>query len=386
MSFDRQLIWAKDIVVAGRQRKSKVNQSAINGKSESRTPRRAARPRLSDIAAAAEVSISTVSRALSGAPGISEDLRRRVIEVAGQLGYERVPANGVEQPTAPIASLTVVTYTQYITDSTNDFYSAILTGVRGICAGFDVGLKSHLLEAGAPDLEACARTLDRIDCEGILLLGLDEPQILNVVRRAGVPAVIVSGEDPEMQIDSVSPAFRAGANLATRHLIAQGHRRILHVNALRRSTCRKRLDGFLDALREAGIAQGEDMIVNLPSYAVDVVEEVMTKRFRDTPPAATAVSCVTDSAAMGVIAALRNCGYAVPGDVSVIGFDDMPVSQFFSPGLTTVHVARETIGRTAVERLLQRVRDPGAPAWRIELGGHLVQRESVAAAAEGAPH
>jgi DNA-binding LacI/PurR family transcriptional regulator len=344
--------------------------------------RRTGKPRLSDIATAASVSVSTVSRALSGASGISDDLRRQVIEVAGQLGYDKLPNDRREGPAAPIGSVTVLTCTQYITDSSNDFYSAILEGVRGACSERDVGLKSHLLDLNAPDLAGCARVLDSIACEGVLLLGLDEAPFLDVVRRAGVPAVIVSGDDPEMEIDSVSPAFRSGASLATRHLITQGHEQIVHVNAMRRSTCRKRLDGFLDALRDAGIPFHDDMIIDLPSYAADDVEKAMTRRLRETPLNATAVSCVTDSAAMGVIAALRNCGYAVPKDVSVIGFDDMPVSQFFTPSLTTIHVAREDIGRTAVERLLDRVRNPGAPAWRVELGGHLVQRDSVAARAD----
>ncbi len=355
-----------------------MSETEAPSKSEAHDNRRGAKTRLSDIAAAAAVSVSTVSRALSGAPGISGDLRRRVIEIAGHLGYDRLPAERDAGPAAPIGSVTVVTCRQYITDSANDFYSAILEGVRGSCAELGIGLRSHLLDLNAPDLAGCARALENISCEGVLLLGLDEQPFLDVVRRAHVPAVIVSGDDPEMQLDSVSPAFRSGANLATRHLIELGHRKIVHVNAMRRSTCRKRLDGFMDALRAAGIPYRDDMVLDFPSYAADVVEETMTLRLRTSPLDATAVCCVTDSAAMGIISALRNAGYSVPGDISVIGFDDMPVSQFFSPGLTTIHVARETIGRTAVERLLARVGDPGAPAWRVELGGHLVERESVA--------
>jgi len=361
-----------------------MTDSGIKDIPETLAVRRGGKPRLSDIAAAASVSVSTVSRALSGASGISDELRRQVIEVAGQLGYDKLPSERRDGPSAPIGSVTVLTCTQYITDSGNDFYSAILEGVRGTCAEMEIGLKSHLLDLNNPDLAGCARALDSIACEGILLLGLDEAPFLDVVRHAGVPAVIVSGDDPEMELDSVSPAFRSGANLATRHLISLGHRDILHVNAMRRSTCRKRLDGFQDALRDAGISFREEMVMDLPSYTAEDVERAMAERLRRGPLGVTAVSCVTDSAAMGVISALRNAGCEVPRDISVIGFDDMPVSQFFSPGLTTIHVAREDIGRTAVERLLDRVRDPGAPAWRIELGGHLVQRESVAPASDPA--
>jgi len=177
----------------------------------------------------------------------------------------------------------------------------------------------------------------------------------------------------------VSPAFRAGAHLATRHLIERGHREILHVTSLHRSTCRKRLDGFRDALRGAGLPFRDDMVINLDSYAADFVERAMAEKVASGPLPATAVFCVTDSAALGLISALRRAGYSVPRDLSVIGFDDMPMSALFAPRLTTIHVDREAIGRAAVERLIARVAMPDEPAWRIELGGHLAERDSVAA-------
>ena len=343
-----------------------------------RTSARSSRqPRLIDIARAANVSVSTVSRAITGAPGIRAELRRQVIETAGRLGYDRLPSErGVSRPPA-VSSITLITGYQYLADHSNNFYNAILEEIRRTCGEYGIELKSELLDVESMDLAACRAAVQNIACESVMTLGLDSPEILDIIRGAMVPAIIVNGDDPEMQIDSVSPAYRSGAHLATRHLIELGHKRLLHITALYRSTCRKRLDGFRDALRMAHIPFAEELLVDLPSFTAAEVESAMLARLKTGPLDATAAFCVTDSAALGLMSALRKTGYRVPDDISVVGFDDMPASEVCSPRLTTIHVAREDIGRAAVTRLLERVSTPGAPAWRVEVGGHLVPRQSV---------
>ena len=336
---------------------------------------RSRRTKQAEVARRAGVSVSTVSKVVNDAPGISPELRRRVQQAAESLGYLAQAAAAKSRERRK--QVTLVTYYQFVARDPASFYADILDGLMAEAEGAGLNLSTLLIDR-ADGAERISQMLkDRPD--GIIMMGADEEHLLAPLRGANCPVVILTGQDRQMQFDSVSPAFRAGGYLATKRLLDLGHRKIVHVTHLYRRTIRSRLEGFRDALEEAGIAY--DPAVHLID-AGDVMfepheaERAVLKRWELGGIDATAFFCAADVTAIGVMQALRRMDLRVPQDVSIVAFDDLPIAQLCSPPLTTVTLDRTEIGRAGIRCLVQRWKDPMAPSRRIELGVRIVVRLS----------
>lgn len=331
--------------------------------------------RLQDIASRLGVSVSTVSRALSGRPGPGETLRAEILRVAESMGGP----NRSRRVVTALRKVTVVIWRQYLLDSNNDFYNAVYDGVRREAAAQGVILESCLLDhkKGIPDI--VPKML--VNSQGVISLGIDSRPWLDWLSGINIPVVICSGKDREMKFDSVSPAWRDGARLATRHLIGLGHRRIAFVGALDRTASNMRLEGFIEAFSEAGIQFDKaTSLVELTDAGAEAVRTAFLGDLRGRLAGVTAALCAPDSAAMGLISACLETGISVPNDLSVVGFDDMPTASLFHPGITTIHVDRTGLGRAAFQRLAARTLHPDDGQEHIEFGVTLVVRGSSGAA------
>lgn len=331
--------------------------------------------RLEDIANRLGVSVGSVSRALAGKPGPGETLRAEILRVAGSMGWS------VKGPRADgvLRTASVLIRQSYLLDSNNDFFNAVYDGVRREAAAQGVILSGCLIDSSDSAPETVAGRLRESD--GVLALGVDSASWRAALRALGKPVVLCCGHDPDMRLDSVSPAWRDGARIATAHMIGLGHRRILFIGALDRTASRRRLEGYFDALREAGIGVDQERdVIDVGDASAEAVRAAALGPLRGRIAAASAAFCAPDSAAMGLISACLESGIAVPQALSVVGFDDMPTAALFHPGVTTVHVRREELGRVALRRLIARARNPSETARRIDLGGHLVERGSTAKA------
>ncbi|MBV9231728.1 MAG: substrate-binding domain-containing protein, partial [Chloroflexi bacterium] len=170
-----------------------------------------------------------------------------------------------------------------------------------------------------------------------------------------------------------------GPLFAVRHLIERGHRAILHVTALKRRTLRRRYEAYQAALAEAGIAYDPDLVLVLDEpFTMVSAYERMKALLAEQSPRFTAVFCTNDLSAYGVARALQEANLRIPQDISLIGYDDLPTSEFMSPPLTTVHVESEALGVMAVQRLMERTLTPNLVPIRVELFSRLVERQSVA--------
>ena len=333
---------------------------------------RSQRTKQAEVARRAGVSVSTVSKVVNDAPGISQELRRRVQQAAESLGYFAKAAAAKTRK-----SVMLVTYYQFVVRDPTSFYADILDGLIAEAEVAGLNLVTLLIDRtdGAERISQMLK--DRPD--GIIMMGADEEHLLAPLREANCPVVILSGQDRLMQFDSVSPAFRAGGYLATKRLLDLGHRKIVHVTHLYRRTIRSRLEGFRDALEEAGIAY--DPAVHLID-AGDVMfdpqeaERAVLKRLDRGMIDTTAFFCAADVTAIGVMQALQRMDLRVPQDVSIVSFDDLPIAQLCSPPLTTVTLDRTEIGRAGIRSLVQRWNDSVAPSRRIELGVRVVVRLS----------
>ncbi|WP_225859231.1 LacI family DNA-binding transcriptional regulator [Streptomyces albicerus] len=321
-----------------------------------------------DVARAAGVSYQTVSRVINGNERVADATRERVMTAIGELGYRPNQA-ARELAGKAVRSLTVLT-----SDTSLYGNASALRGIEEAArtAGFAVSI-SVLARNAAPDADELRARLVRpgepviviaFDAAGVRALELLPPEVpvAAVVERP-------PGVDPgprHVWLDD-----RLAAARATRHLLGLGHRTVHHL-ALPSSTARtaQRTEGWRDALREAGVAEPEPVEGGWTPRSGHLAARSLLERAD-----VTAVLCGNDDVALGVLRAARETGRAVPRDLSVVGFDDMPASAYLAPALTTVRLDFEGLGRTAFG-LLRRLLDPSAPAQEPCAEPELIVRES----------
>ncbi|MCY1316589.1 LacI family DNA-binding transcriptional regulator [Sinorhizobium sp. NFACC03] len=305
------------------------------------------RPKIKDIAERAGVSVATVSRALSGSSLVTDETRKRIHELARELNYRpNVSARNLR--TRRSMSVLLV-----VRDVGNPFYLEILKGVEATAraAGYAVLMGNT---ENDPDREVEYFNMLRDGhADGMILMTgkLPEPQPGESAAVSHLPIVVAlemieTAGFPHVQIDN-----SAAARSAVEHLIALGHRRIAHIaGPLPEVMAMHRRDGYRAAMAAAGLPIPEGYEVR-GDYLLESGEACATALF-DLAEPPSAIFVANDEMAYGAIHALRRLGLDVPGDVSVVGFDDLYLSKAFYPPLTTVSQPRADIGRTAMSLLL----------------------------------
>ncbi|WP_410216994.1 LacI family DNA-binding transcriptional regulator [Paracoccus sp. (in: a-proteobacteria)] len=333
-------------------------------------PRRLQGPTLRDVATAAGVSVAAVSKALNQRGGVSARSRQHVLKAAEELGYLDRSAKG---QLGQISCAALITLGRMV--SNDAVYHGIVEGILQQAEAKGIKIIAQMV-----DEEPQPRTPDLpSEADAAIMMGIDYPQLLTKVTASGLPAIIVNGMDRRMLIPSVSPDYCFGGWAATRHLIDLGHREIVHVTHGYRESIRRQLEGFCDALAEAGIVYDPDIqLLDLGSparfgiEARGVVEEYL-KRCSRRP---TAFVCVSDAVALGAVQAIQNCGLSVPDDISVVGFDGLPIGAHSFSSLTSMHVDQRHLGTNAIDILIEFAAN-GGPVRRIGLGVELVVRQSI---------
>lgn len=336
---------------------------------------------LKDVARDAEVSLSTASHALNGTASLTVEVRDRVLDSAQRLGYLenrrrkatiaalRVLLLAIPNDAAPQNDLNLVSWT-------------ILNGLRLECERRGIRIVPFVSGERKIDGAEVRQIALSERADGIVVLNDDRPELIRSLAAIGIPIVLVNGEDPAMLVDTVTPENRFGARLGIEHLLALGHRRILHLTWKGRTTIQRRYDGFSDAFLAAQLSIPDNPIVEAEGYEPRHGEAAI-KALLDRDPAmagATAVFCAADNLALGCLKALADRGIKVPEAMSVLGFDDIVSGEFSRPPLSTVRVPTERLGAAALSLIEQKLiaNDPQRPAYRLELGCRLVLRGSVA--------
>lgn len=337
---------------------------------------RGGRARVSDVAAAAGVSPTTVSHALSGARSVNAETRERILSVARELGYvpDRV-ASGLRRRRTGVVGL--------IGDdlAATPFAGRIIEGARR--AGLERDVLMMVGESGGDEgaeRDLIARFLaQRVD--GLLIARMYHQRVERPGIPDNVPVVLVDAAPaPGWDVDAVVPDEAQIATLACERLTREGHREIAYVGTTDESrAARGRLIGVRAALGDAGIALDEGRLAFCPSDAAGGREA--GGWLLDQPDRATAVICFNDQIAMGVMQAAARRGIPIPDGLSVVGIDDLhPVADALDPGLTTIALPHAEMGRWGMTRLLDRIEGTAPPAGDgVHLvRGWLVERGSVA--------
>jgi LacI family transcriptional regulator len=322
--------------------------------------------RLRDVAEAAGVDSSTVSRVLSGDRSLSvrPETRRRVLETAARLRY-RPNRSARALKTARTMAIGMI-----VPELANVAYASIAQGAdeRASRAGYALLVATGSVRDRLSTLEG------RIDG---LLVGIATSETLDIGELGGgLPAILVNRREP-IGIPSVTVDDEAGAALATAHLLAIGHRRIAHVGGPQNSdTGRRRLAGYRAAL----VAHGVEPLAELVTEASydEAGGQLAAERLLRLRPLPTALFVANVRAAIGALAVARRLGLRVPADLSIVGFHDAPIATYLDPPLTTVRMPLAEMGGSAVEILLAVINGETVDDLRVGMPPELVVRASSA--------
>jgi LacI family transcriptional regulator len=283
----------------------------------------------------------------------------------------------VDAPARGLASGVTHTLGLVVTQSAEQmagdaFLGATLRGLPSVAraAGYRV-----VVEPVGPGEGSYAALLRGRQVDGVALSGprVDDAELASLAAD-GFP-VILHGSRPDLGVPSVDVDNTAGARLAVEHLLARGHRRIACVTFdLAYTAAQERLAGYRAALEAAGIAP-DDTLVEVTGYRANSAAEAATRLIGRT--AFSAVFAAADLIAAGVLGALRAAGLRVPEDVSLVGFDDIPLAEYLDPPLTTIRVPAAEVGEAVGQALLDRMAGRPVLARRL-LPVTLVERGSVA--------
>ncbi|MFE1429534.1 LacI family DNA-binding transcriptional regulator [Streptomyces fungicidicus] len=323
---------------------------------------------LAAVAKEAGVSMPTVSKVLNGRSDVSRATRatvERLLELHGSRRRSR-PASR-----APLIELVF-----HELDSI--WAMELIRGVESVARenrATVVLTESGTRHAPAPDW--LPGVLRRRPLGVVLVFSTLPGEVRRRLGAAAIPFVVIDpAGDPDPDVASVGSANWAGGLAATRHLIDQRHRRIAIITGPEDMLCSlARLDGYRSAMAMAGLEAdprlsrfGDFHVRGGFAHAMDLLEG---------PDRPTAIFAGSDLQALGVLEAARVRGLRVPRDLSVVGYDDVPLAQWSSPPLTTVHQPLRHMAEEAA-RMLLRPDDPGTAAHRVELATHLVVRQSTA--------
>jgi LacI family transcriptional regulator len=332
-------------------------------------------PTLRDVAEAAGVHAATASRALNPETRrlVNAETARRVLRAAESLGFSPNPiARSLK--TAKSGTIGLV-----LPDITNPLFPPIVRGIEDVLSG--VGYSALIVNTdNDPERErAQIASLRSRQVEGLIVATarLDHP-LLAQLHDQKVNVVLVNRRTAELDVPWITPDDTAGIELAVRHLAELGHRRILHLAGPQTtSTGVVRMRAFQSAVRDHGLDDDPAMVAACTLWTEDEGARVL-REVLDAGTGFTAIVAGNDLIALGCYDVFNERGMVCPDDLSVVGFNDMPLLDKLRPPLTTVGIPHHQIGEEAARMLLESINEPGRPARSVLLPVSLVVRGSTA--------
>jgi DNA-binding LacI/PurR family transcriptional regulator len=332
---------------------------------------------MQDVADAAGVAQSTVSRILNDAAvliPVAEETRTRVRAVAAELGYQPHPFARALRG-APSMLLGAV-----VRDITDPFFGAAIEAlsIEAKARGYSVVL-GHA-QATAKEALALTAVLEARQCDALVLLGdlRDEPRLVADLQNSPVRVVALwhGALQPDHGFPTVTVDNRAGTRAALAHLTALGHRRIAFVGGASHGDIRERQAAYEEYLAEVGIEPVDGYVRHVPN-GINGGERGVTDLLA-LQPRPTAIMAATDILAVGIIHAAYELGVSIPGELSIVGFDDIAVAAATVPSLTTVKMPLAKIVAAGVELAIGEGAGSSGQTQRLVFKPKLVVRRSTA--------
>lgn len=331
---------------------------------------------MEDIARESGVSLATVSLVLRDKPGINEGTRQRVIDVARTLGYRKMHIERiVSQRLHHVGMLHKVRTLDQ--PQHNQFYAPVVSGIEAACRRHKINL---LYATVAVDEDNHPQELPRMlledNLDGLLLIGaFVDSTIERLMKHRTTPLMLVDGYATGNHYDSIISDNFGGAYEAVSYLIRRGHHDIGLVGSLPYAypSIQERRRGYIQALADHGIEQPYFADSHIPdreaaAAAVDLLQRT---------PQITALFCCNDMMATTVMQAVQAIGRRLPDDLSIVGFDNIDLAEHVTPALTTMNIDKVSMGRLAVQMLMERVDHPDTGSITTVLRPTLIERDSA---------
>lgn len=321
------------------------------------------------------LSETSVSFALNDKPGVSDKTRALVKKAALEHGMNlgrrnRQKGDGI---------IHVIQYTSFPQMTDTSFFKKTVDGIE--FTANELGMRSVVHYVfGFNNLERELNDLEKGHASGLLILGfIIETREISLLSFCSFPIVVIDAHFTNTKIDFIEINNHDAAFIATNYLI---NKRTCQPGCIRSTTRTydfdQRTEGFYDALKYNMMAKSKSVMHELTATAIEDVEAEMLEIIDNKEELAQSYFAENDIMAIGCMKAFQKRGYRVPEDISIIGFDDMTVSSYVDPPLTTIHIPRNYMGRIACERLYDRITKYDHLPINIHINGYLVKRGSVA--------
>ncbi|KJE25709.1 bacterial regulatory s, lacI family protein [Geobacillus kaustophilus] len=327
---------------------------------------------MQDIADRLNISKNSVSQALRGKEGVSEETRELVKRVAKEMGYE-YPASRAKSRGKPPKQIALIASDRTFSLK---FFGEIYLSIEQ--EALSRGMKLHIQSVNKEQKEQLLLPsfIEEKQVDGVIVLSHISTEYIQQIIATGIPTVLVDHHHPNIPADAVLTNNRFGAYAAVQHLLELNHTDIAFVGDINYSpSYQERYEGYLLALKDYGVKPNEEWMFR---HAQED-ETAIASYIRGLKHQPTAWFCVNDGLGFFVTTALQQYGLKVPDDVSVCSFDNGQLSQIATPKITTVDIDLKRYGKRAVELLLWRWDNPNEPFQEVLLSTKLIKRESTAA-------
>jgi LacI family transcriptional regulator len=326
------------------------------------------------VAHEAGVSAQTVSRVLNNRPDVAAETRQRVQDVITKLGYRpSALARGLSSQRTRTLGLITADFSDY-------FFTQVIAGAEAEARQYGYRFMLGSTERNPEDEPEYIRLLTERHVDGILFARPStEPDHSYLVSllRDGVPVVTTAYHIPGQALTVIDVDNIDGGQQATRCLLERGHDRVAMITGPASwKSAHDRTQGYMIALEAAGVAFDPGLIAEADWSIGSGYRAAQQLLARERPFSALFVH--NDQMAIGALRALREAGRRVPADISVVGYDDIPIAEYCEPRLTTIRQPMREVGAVATRLLIQAVEKPGAPQGEILLKTELVVRDSCA--------
>ncbi|NIK78025.1 LacI family transcriptional regulator [Paenibacillus castaneae] len=330
---------------------------------------------IKDIAKAASVSVTTVSRALNGYDDVNEGTRLKIKTIADELGYSpNMAARSLISKKTKTLGLLLSNITR---DSSKDNIAyEVLCGINDRSGELDYDLVLFSTTPQKQRVKSYKTLCQERGVDGVIIMGirLDDPYLKEIVS-SDIPCVLIDITLEGPYVGYVTSDNTDGALAAVHYLLESGHRHIAMINGhAQADVSLLRLEGYRQALESYGIPFDESLV--LDGFFSEQKGKEAACQILSNRPEVTALFCASDLMALGAMQGVKNMGKKVPEDISIIGFDNIDLTAYCTPALTTVHQHKYELGSQAAQILIEMLEGKDT-THHVMLATELIHRESV---------